>query len=136
MNDRENNPYAVSEAVLQNSPRGVEIGVREIVGGWEKLRIFYNAALLLPGIGIVGLCVVHGFPLIIMLFGAVAVAIAANVCYFLGPLAELYWRFFFPHGEVKLLRRVCFGLGLFFSLGLFGLVAIGFSGFAFIPDQG
>lgn len=93
-----------------------------VVRWWESRRPLYNLAVGVTGLGVLGYSVglelllgngLLEFPLI----GVVAYGIAANVCYTLGPAAEMTIE--------KFLKRPVYGLGpalfrygLVFSLGL------------------
>ena len=93
-----------------------------VVRWWESRRPLYNLAVGITGLGVLGYSVglelllgngLLEFPLI----GVVAYGIAANVCYTLGPAAEMTIE--------KFLKRPVYGLGpalfrygLVFSLGL------------------
>lgn len=80
---------------------------------WEKLRIVYNAVLVaLTCIATFGLkpdlAIDPGFWL-----GAVAAGLAANVCFFIGPMAECYIRWLGYRSPV--LTYGLFGAGMAFS---------------------
>jgi hypothetical protein len=93
-----------------------------VIRWWESRRPLYNLAVGVTGLGVLGYSVglelllgngLLEFPLI----GVVAYGIAANVCYTLGPAAEMTIE--------RFLRRPVYGLGpalfrygLVFSLGL------------------
>ena len=74
--------------------------MKGIVLGWEKLRLVYNAILLLPGLVVCTVYYREGlwrvaegfltrFHLLIEVgIGALLFGLAANVCYCLGPYAE------------------------------------------------
>lgn len=119
------NPYATPTAELNGgeSRQGV---FREIVIGWEKLRLWYNALLLVPGLAVVAMWASRQeIPLAALVVMAVPVALAANVCFFLGPLAEVYLRAMLPTGaSLGRGRRLLFGAGLVVSLGVFAVCAL------------
>jgi hypothetical protein len=96
-----------------------------VVTGWEKLRLIYNLMLLVPGIGIQTIMVLRqDMPVSMAVIGAVIIGVAANLAYFLGPLAELYFRALFRDGEsIGRGRYLIFGAGLVVSAGVF-LVAL------------
>lgn len=100
--------------------------LREIVLGWEKLRLLYNLILLLPGVGILAVFTIRwGSPWSLAVGGSVLVAIGANGAFFLGPLAELYLRGVFRNGEsLGKGRWLIFGAGLVVSAGVFGVALI------------
>lgn len=101
--------------------------LREVVTGWEKLRLVYNLILLIPGIVIESIMVMRqGMPLAAGIFGAVVIAVGANLAFFLGPLTELYFRALFRKGEsIGRGRQLIFGAGLVVSAGVFLLALIG-----------
>lgn len=120
------NPYAPPKTdeevlILQKA------AMREIVLGWEKLRLLYNVILLVPGILILGLWTIRGgMPWGVAVFSAVAVAVGANVSFFLGPLGELYFRALFRNGEsIGKGRWLIFGAGLVVSAGVFLIAFFG-----------
>jgi hypothetical protein len=104
-------PAAPSEAPNPHLP------LREIVVGWEKLRLVYNGLLLLPGAAVFWYAVARGSVAPVIALGSCAVvAIGANACFLLGPLAELYLRGIFRRGEpFGKGRQLLFGLGLLAS---------------------
>lgn len=93
-----------------------------VIRWWESRRPLYNLAVGVTGLGVlgysVGLELLLGNGLLeVPLIGVVAYGIAANVCYTLGPAAEMTIE--------KFLKRPVYGLGpalfrygLVFSLGL------------------
>lgn len=101
--------------------------LREVVLGWERLRLLYNGLLLVPGLAVIAVWSLRqGMPLAAGLGGALVVAIGANLAFFLGPLAELYLRGLFRNGEsIGRGRWLIFGAGLVVSGGLFLLVLLG-----------
>ncbi|QJE96145.1 hypothetical protein [Luteolibacter luteus] len=109
-------PSSTLNAVLEQKP-----ALRELVLAWERLRIFYNALLLLPGLLILFTLVTEeniGF--IEALLMGFAVAVGANCCFFLGPASELYLRGLFRKGEpIGRGRWLIFGSGTMLSLMLF-----------------
>jgi hypothetical protein len=111
-------PAAPSEAPSAHLP------LREIVVGWEKLRLLYNGLLLLPGAAMFWYAVDRGaVPPVAALGSCALVAIGANGCFLLGPLAELYLRGIFRRGEpFGRGRQLLFGLGLLASGCVFVLV--------------
>lgn len=93
---------------------------------WETRRIRYNLALAAAGIvafiiyAVIG-CVliptdqdfeITPFTILFQGMGYLVAMGVANICYFLGPLSE---RMLGPASEEKY-RRICFGLGLWFSV--------------------
>jgi len=73
--------------------RGCGPAMRELVRWWELRRLAYDVVLLLVGLpltwALVRFAGEKAAPGEILLAGATFFA-AANACYFLGPLAELY----------------------------------------------
>ena len=94
--------------------------LREIVIAWERLRLLYKALLAIPGI-LVLLAVVsetYTTPLGAIISGAY-VAVGANLCFLIGPLAELYLRGIFRQGQpLGRGRWLIFGSGTCLSLFL------------------
>jgi len=76
--------------------------VRAIFLRWEKLRILYNLIVGAVGVAAIVFCVlawtdlfarpVSVWALIRPIIGALFYGIAANICYFLGPVFESYVR--------------------------------------------
>jgi hypothetical protein len=97
--------------------------LREIVFGWERLRLLYNAILAIPGILVLNaMAGEYGMPLLIAILSAVFVAVGANLCFLLGPLVELYLRGIFRQGQpLGRGRWLLFGSGTLLSLFLFVL---------------
>lgn len=103
-----------------------ESALRELVVAWERLRLVYNVILLVPGLVIESIWVTgQGMPLGVAFLGAGMIAVGANIAYFLGPLAELYFRGVFRNGEsIGRGRMLIFGLGLLVSAGVFALALL------------
>lgn len=95
--------------------------VREIVVGWERLRLLYNAILLVPGLLVLVALMDEGLMTIDnAVLSAIFVGVCANVCFLLGPLLELYVRGIFRRGQpIGRGRWLIFGSGTLFSLFLF-----------------
>jgi hypothetical protein len=120
------NPYAPPGAGPEpDDPQ--RLALREIVLAWEKLRLWYNAILLVPGLAILaGWVGKQGMPLWFALLMAVMVAAGANFCFLLGPAAELYLRGLFRQGRpLGRGRLLIFGAGLIVSLGVFAVALAG-----------
>jgi hypothetical protein len=119
------NPYA--PPVAGSDPGDLQRpALREIVLGWEKLRLWYNAVLLAPGLGVMAGWVEKGMPLFIALIMAAMVAVGANLCFLLGPAAELYLRGLFREGKpLGRGRLLIFGAGVVVSLGVFAVALAG-----------
>jgi hypothetical protein len=97
--------------------------MREIVIGWERLRLLYNAILAVPGLLVLSAMMgEYGMPALTAVLSAVFVAVGANLCFLLGPLAELYLRGIFRRGQpLGRGRWLLFGSGTLLSLFLFVL---------------
>jgi hypothetical protein len=112
------NPYQPPTSPGAPTPPLAALG--ELVRAWEKLRLLYNGIMLLPGIGVLILWVTRAkLPVAGALTFGVLVGISANVAFFLGPLAELYLRALFWHGdEIGKGRQFIFFAGLLVSAGV------------------
>jgi len=119
------NPYA--PPVAGSEPDDLQRpALREIVLAWEKLRLWYNAVLLVPGLGVIAGWLNQGASLLIAVVMAVMVAVGANFCFLLGPVAELYLRGLFRDGRpLGRGRLLIFGAGLVVSLGVFVVALAG-----------
>jgi hypothetical protein len=93
-----------------------------MVIAWEKLRLYFNLVLLLPGLFILSSM---GLSLPTLMAPALFFAVMANLCYLLGPLTELYACAITQQPELPKLRHLLFGLGLGGSLLLFILIYAG-----------
>jgi hypothetical protein len=95
--------------------------LREIVLSWEKLRLLYNGLLAVPGILVLNAMIGRfGVGLVEAALSAVFVAVCANLCFLLGPVAELYLRGLFRQGQpLGRGRWLLFGSGTLLSLFLF-----------------
>ncbi|MCW1912764.1 hypothetical protein OJ996_04220 [Luteolibacter sp. GHJ8] len=115
-------PYAppLSPALPADDQR---LAMREIVVGWERLRLLYNAILAVPGLLVLSAMTgEYGMPALTAVLSAVFVAVGANLCFLLGPLAELYLRGIFRRGQpLGRGRWLLFGSGTLLSLFLFVL---------------
>lgn len=118
-------PYAPPGAV-EDLGDHQKPALREIVIGWERLRLLYNALLALPGILVmVTMMSDFGMGVIEAILGASFVAVGANLCFLLGPLLELYLRGIFRKGEpLGRGRWLIFGSGTLLSLFLFILIFV------------
>ena len=131
----DNNPYAPPSQV--DDAKAVRAAaLREIVLGWEKLRLLYNAILLVPGLGILAFWTMkNGMPTVVALVSGLLVAVGANVSFFLGPLAELYFRGLFRNGEsIGKGRWLIFGAGIVVSAGVFLVALLGGLAVAQFPE--
>jgi len=119
------NPYEtpLSDPGMETQS-GLSLG--ELVRAWENLRLRYNSILLPAGLLVVVLWeFLLDTPIQILSLAGLAFGIGANVCFFAGPLAELYLRALFHRGApAPSLRKTLFVLGLIGSLCLFGVFAI------------
>ena len=100
--------------------------LRELVRAWEKLRLLYNGIIILPGLGVLALWVTRGnVPIPAAITFGILVGIGANAAFFLGPLAELYLRGLFRHGEgIGKGRWLIFTAGLVVSGTVFLLASV------------
>ena len=119
----ETDPYAPPASASDPQPAAVTV-LREIVLAWEKLRLIYNALLAVPGLLVLAVWLgEYRMPPVPALVSCGLVAGGANLCFFLGPAAELYLRGLFrgsqPLGRG---RWLIFGAGTLLSLG--GFLAI------------
>lgn len=98
----------------------------ELVRGWEKTRLLYNGILLLPGIGTLAIPVMRGnLPIPAAVIIAITLGLSANAAFFLGPLAELYFRGLFLRGKpAPILRRFLLIGGLLVSFGAMAMFLI------------
>lgn len=122
----ETDPYVPPKSPLESGADRPSV-LREVVVAWEKLRLLYNGLLALPGVLVLFLMIDrHGMPWIAALVSAVFVAVGANACFLLGPLAELYLRGLLLGGRgLGRGRWLIFGAGTVFSFGIFMLVLVG-----------
>lgn len=122
----EMDPYEPPKSDGDAALRG-ECAVRRIVVEWERLRLVYNAVLLVPGLVVLWAMVRYaGMPAGVAAAGGVVVGVGANVAFFLGPLAEFYLSAVFLGGRpIGRGRWLFFGAGLVVSLGLFLLAGVG-----------
>lgn len=113
------NPYAapVSELKVDDSPSAVKTAVIQ----WEKFRLIFNAVLLFEGLFFVGQLMLLEPALVI---AAAAFGIAANVCFCLGPLIEMYTIAFRGEAFSKAARGALFAVGFGFSMLVVGALGI------------
>ena len=121
----DNDPYA-PPASIEDPAADQKPALREIVLAWEKLRLIYNGLLAIPGALVLVMFIQKGgMPVPAAVISAAFVALGANACFFLGPLAELYLRGLFRRGEpIGRGRWLIFGAGVVFSLGTFLLALL------------
>lgn len=97
-NPSQPNPYAAPSSAVSwssdESPWSDRVDFTAIIRRWEKLRLIYNATLVL----LVLLLVVIVFPArltnVVFWFEVVVGAVIANLCYLAGPTIEGYARYF------------------------------------------
>lgn len=119
------NPYAAPQSGMASDAEN-QAALGELVRGWEKLRLIYNALLGLPGLLVLALMVNRQqMPVYAAAAGGLFVAAAANTAFFLGPLAELYLRGWFMGGKpLGRGRWLIFVAGLTVSFGVFLVFAL------------
>ena len=123
-------PYHPPETEIENGSR--QIICRQIVIWWEKRRLVYNGLMLLVGMVFIAFSS-STVGLGELISSAVAFGLGANVCYFAGPLVELYYSAI-ALKRSNILAELMFWAGLIFSLLL--VVGIGLVlTVEFIPDQ-
>lgn len=123
MNEGEFNPY---ETPVSPGTALDLAAFGELVFGWEKLRILYNALMILPGIAVLFLWTTRtDMPWAAALTFGLLIGAAANIAFFLGPLAELYLRAVFRQGEnIGKGRWLIFSGGMVVSAGVVLLSAL------------
>jgi hypothetical protein len=101
--------HIIDEATLPIYERRL-VNLALVAVAWEKLRIWYNAVLAV--VALLGLVVIDASLLLDMqaMKTMVFAAIAANVCFCVGPLVEGYVTWFF--GKLPGLRAVIFAIGI------------------------
>jgi hypothetical protein len=126
------NPYTSPESDRDPTKKPLNIELREIVIGWERMRILYNIILLLIGIiAIFFLLRTPYFKLEETILSAIAFGIFANVCFCAGPVAETYIRAIFNNQDIRSLRLALFILGTLLSLIPAVIAITGTSAFLF-----
>jgi len=132
------NPYSSPILVPEDAEAidvSAEVDWKVILRRWELLRILFNGI-----VGVAGLFSITIFPplpLEELIAGIVLYGTAANICYFFGPLAQLYINWFASSAGKRLLpksvRRFCqsailtwllFIGGTLFSVGLTLLIGV------------
>jgi hypothetical protein len=99
------NPYAVVSSDLE-TPAIPPEPWKAIAWRWEKLRLFYNLAVGVAGIPallVAGVAGVGGLHPVFILIDTLAYAFAANVCYLLGPITEMYLNWLADAGQNRYL---------------------------------
>ena len=97
---------------------------------WEKLRLAYNGVMVALGVPI-GMKIFDliqnappgkllgpkgNYDASSMVFGCIVFGVLANLCYFAGPLGDLYIQLLFKRQIPKWARYTAFAVGLCFSL--------------------
>ena len=104
--------------------------LREALVSWERLRLVYNGAMLLVGLPVALILALPLHPAVGFLNAlilAVAFGAAANACYFLGPLLELYVGIIRGRPFTRTTRMAFFVAGLLVSVAVIGAVfALGY----------
>ncbi|MEZ5302043.1 MAG: hypothetical protein R3F11_15575 [Verrucomicrobiales bacterium] len=132
MTNDDANPFAPPKTVAQQHALA---DTRVIVTSWERLRLWYNGILLVPGLLILIIVGIDGETYIGMAAGAIFVAVGANLAYLLGPLAELYYCGALSRPPAPRLRLVLFILGIAFSLVVFAAMILPALFVFSLPDQ-
>ena len=116
--------------------------VREAVKAWERLRLIYNGALLLPGLFVAWRVVALEFPggpfpysFLDLVVQCGLFAVMANLLYCLGPYVEFVITAIGYPVTAKRARYILFGVGLFGSIGLIALAAIMLELWVALPSQ-
>lgn len=111
-----------------------KVGV--IVIAWEKFRLVYNGALLVLGILLLAFYAELQMTIgdLSVALGVVAVAVMANRCFFIGPVAEIYSLVFLDWEWPNVQRNSLFGIGLVFSCLLF-IAMVSATAFTALPNQ-
>lgn len=110
------NPYSTPAS----QPTSLSTQQREfkhVVIAWEKLRLLYNVILLLAGI--IALFILINYyreSTNMVLLESLAFALLANLCFFAGPVCELYLRAFRHVSNAQSLRWILFTVGTIVSL--------------------
>lgn len=111
------NPYITPDSDQPPKIKGPNSELREIVIGWERLRVLYNIILLLVGVIAIFVTLQQPFfNLEEVVIPAILFGIFANFCFFVGPVAETYIRVIFNFQDFKSMRLGLFILGTLLSL--------------------
>ncbi len=111
------NPYSSPESNQTSDSKPLNSELRDIVIGWERMRVLYNIILFLVGITAIFVMMrAPFFELAEVILPAIAFGIFANVCFCAGPTAETYIRVIFNTQDVKSVRMGLFILGTLLSL--------------------
>ena len=121
------NPYSTPDSDQPPKIKAPNSELREIVIGWERLRVLYNIILLLVGVIAIFVTVQQPFfNLEEVVIPAILFGIFANFCFCLGPVAETYIRVIFNTQDIKSMRLGLFILGTLLSLVPAFLVIAGY----------
>jgi hypothetical protein len=114
----------MSQPLLQYATPTPGHSVRRLLIRWEKLRLLYNAILIATVLIPIGTA--HATLLMDPRFWLTSIAsgLAANVCFCLGPYADLWLHEWKPAQDAS--TAILFALGLVFSLGVTALGDVGF----------
>ncbi len=122
------NPYTAPESNQTSDSKPLNSELRDIVIGWERMRILYNIILFLVGVTAIFVMMrAPYFELAEVILPAIMFGIFANICFCAGPTTETYIRVIFNTQDVKTLRLSLFILGTLFSL-IPAFIAIASSG--------
>ena len=111
------NPYSSPESNQTSDSKPLNSELRDIVVGWERMRVLYNIILFLVGITAIFVMMrAPFFELAEVILPAIAFGIFANICFCAGPVTETYIRVIFNSQDVKTLRISLFILGTLLSL--------------------
>ncbi|MGJ8655313.1 MAG: hypothetical protein ACSHX6_02595 [Akkermansiaceae bacterium] len=111
------NPYTSPESDQNSEKKPVNTELRNIVIGWERMRILYNIILFLVGIVAIFFSMrAPYFSLEETVLSSIVFGIFANLCFCAGPTVETYVRVIFNYQDVKTLRIGLFILGTLLSL--------------------
>jgi hypothetical protein len=117
------NPYETPSTDPDPRTNMAYDAMRSIVFSWEKFRLLYNAILLPAGLVVLFFAVKAGMFIPLIVVGTIGTAIAANICFCAGPLAEFYFCALFRRETTPSLRKLLFAGGLLISVGGFAMVA-------------
>ena len=106
--------------VMPSSDGGIDKSVRDVFLAWEKLRVLYVALLVFVVLGLDGVRALGDRQ---SCFAIIEGAVAANVLYFAGPLAEAY--FHWLGIRWRWLRMTLFTAGTLLAIGLTAFVMLG-----------
>ena len=109
--------------------------LRSSIALWEKLRLAYNAIMICIGVPI-AMNIYHmvqtapagnlpgpksSYDVSSLVLATVLFGFAANLCYFVGPLGDLYYQLLFRRSTPDWVRYSAFVTGLVVSFGVMGL---------------